>query len=402
MAPSSPPSTPEIASRLAHEAQASRACGTALFRSNDMAGPLLRSPQRQQVQNANRAPQGQRPPRHFMAPTKSIRLKKGTKSALHFQGESIGPGQTPSRRLHRPSTFPQQPDVSALSVSCDPSAEYAILISMYEVYNDRIFDLLTPPIKSTATKEYRRRPLLFKPTEGSPDRKAVAGLRKVICGNLHQALMVLEAGLHERRVAGTGSNSVSSRSHGFFCVEVKKRTKDNRRHGGQVPWGGSALTVVDLAGSERARDAKTAGTTLAEAGKINESLMYLGQCLQMQSDAANKDKVSVVPANANTGQTFSDQCPAQPCPFPAVQTDRVALFQLIPLFLGVLDREAPQPTKGRPDRDGRPPRRLQRDIPNSPIQRSRPRSHCPPRPEHHPNHPHPRFAGSNTTVHQPD
>lgn len=37
-------------------------------------------------------------------------------------------------------------------------------------------------------------------------------------------------------------------------------------------------------GSERARVAKTAGATLAEAGKINESLMYLGQCMQMQSD----------------------------------------------------------------------------------------------------------------------
>lgn len=107
--------------------------------------------------------------------------------------------------------------------------------------------------------------------------------------------MVLEAGLHERRVAGTGSNSVSSRSHGFFCVEVKKRPKGSRRQGLETPWGGSALTIVDLAGSERARDAKTAGATLAEAGKINESLMYLGQCLQMQSDAGNKDKPNLVP-----------------------------------------------------------------------------------------------------------
>ncbi|KAK3307673.1 P-loop containing nucleoside triphosphate hydrolase protein [Chaetomium strumarium] len=248
-----------------------------------------RTPQRQQVLKSEQHL------KHFMAPTASIRLKKGTKGPLHPQGDSHGPGQTPSRRLQRPSAFPQQPDVSALSVSCDPLSEYAVLISMYEVYNDRIFDLLTPPIKSTATKEYRRRPLLFKSTEASPDRKVVAGLRKVICGNLHQALMVLEAGLHERRVAGTGSNSVSSRSHGFFCVEVRKRTKGSRRHGGEVPWGGSALTIVDLAGSERARDAKTAGATLAEAGKINESLMYLGQCLQMQSDAASKDKPNLVP-----------------------------------------------------------------------------------------------------------
>lgn len=238
------------------------------------------------------------PAARFMAATASTRKKKVDRDNANFpQGESstMGPPQTPSRRLlTRPSALPNQPDVSALSVSSDPAAEYAVVISMYEVYNDRIFDLLSPPVKSAATKEYRRRPLLFKPTEASPDRKVVAGLRKVVCGSLQQALMVLEAGLHERRVAGTGSNSVSSRSHGFFCVEVKKRAKSGRRHhAAEGVWGGSTLTIVDLAGSERARDAKTAGATLAEAGKINESLMYLGQCLQMQSDAANNAKVSV-------------------------------------------------------------------------------------------------------------
>lgn len=236
------------------------------------------------------------PAARFMAATASTRKKKVEIDRTNIQqGEStMGPPQTPSRRLLTgPSALPHQPDVSALSVSCDPAAEYAVVISMYEVYNDRIFDLLSPPVKSAATKEYRRRPLLFKPTEASPDRKVVAGLRKVVCGSLQQALMVLEAGLHERRVAGTGSNSVSSRSHGFFCVEVKKRAKSGRRHVMEGAWGGSTLTIVDLAGSERARDAKTAGATLAEAGKINESLMYLGQCLQMQSDAANNSKVSL-------------------------------------------------------------------------------------------------------------
>ncbi|KXJ91707.1 kinesin [Microdochium bolleyi] len=201
------------------------------------------------------------------------------------------PPPTPRRHIQRPSALPQAPDVSAARVASDPSAEYAIVICMYEVYNDRIFDLLTPPIKSIATKEYRRRPLLFRSTEASPDRKVVAGLRKIICSSLKEALMVLEAGLHERRVAGTGSNSVSSRSHGFFNVEVKKR----RRSRSATYWSSSTLSIVDLAGSERARDAKTQGATLAEAGKINESLMYLGQCLQMQSDAANAAKPNVVP-----------------------------------------------------------------------------------------------------------
>ncbi|CZR47766.1 uncharacterized protein FPRO_13433 [Fusarium proliferatum ET1] len=198
----------------------------------------------------------------------------------------------PPRRITvRPSALPQLPDVSNIDISCDPSAEYVVIISMYEVHNDRIYDLLTPAVKSGATKEVRRRPLLFKSTELSPDRKVVAGLRKVICSSYNEALTVIETGLQERRVTGTGSNSVSSRSHGFFVFEVKKRTR-SRRPG---PWEGNKFTIVDLAGSERAREAKTAGATLAEAGKINESLMYLGQCLQTQSEAAISSKPNIVP-----------------------------------------------------------------------------------------------------------
>lgn len=222
----------------------------------------------------------------YMQSTRNFLIKytsqKDTK--ITQKGDSIPP---PTRRqaLPRPSVLPTTPDIAGITVDSDPAAEYAILISMYEVYNDRIYDLLTPASRAPSTKEIRRRPLLFKPTEASPERKVVAGLRKVICASMREALMVLEAGLNERRVTGTSSNSVSSRSHGFFCVEVKKRER------GRGEWSGSALTVVDLAGSERARDAKTQGATLAEAGKINESLMYLGQCLQMQSDIGSSAKV---------------------------------------------------------------------------------------------------------------
>lgn len=228
-----------------------------------------------------------------MSLTTASRIKNVTKLNSHLKGgfESHGmmsPGPQQRRGFHRPSALPVVPDVSSINVSCDPSAEYAVVVSMYEVHNDRIYDLLSTHGRPTVSKDIRRRPLLFKSTELSPDRKVVAGLRKVVCTSFKDAMMVLEAGLQERRVAGTGSNSTSSRSHGFFCFEVKKRTR-SRRVG---PWGGSKLTIVDLAGSERARDAKTAGATLVEAGKINESLMYLGQCLQTQSDAGNSSKVS--------------------------------------------------------------------------------------------------------------
>lgn len=217
----------------------------------------------------------------------------------------------------RPSALPQIPDVSDLAINVDTRTEHVVLVSMYEVYNDRIFDLLSPPPSNGGTttrqnannQKDKRRPLLFKSTEASPDRKVVAGLRKVVCGSYEEAMMVLETGLLERRVAGTGSNTASSRSHGFFCMEVKKKYR-GRRHGEEM-WLGNTLTVVDLAGmfpipfcfpvvlfteicflgSERARNAKTAGATLAEAGKINESLMYLGQCLQMQGDYQESNKV---------------------------------------------------------------------------------------------------------------
>ncbi|KAG6249882.1 hypothetical protein E4U23_001846 [Claviceps purpurea] len=264
-----------------HSRAPSRAT-TPLIKSSDGANGLLLS------RAPSSAPKWDKPG-HPVPPTTATRVRN--KAKQEEKGEHNITSPTSRRNLARPSALPQLPDISSISISCDASAEYAVVISMYEVHNDRIYDLLTPATKSASTREYRRRPLLFKSTELSPDRKVVAGLRKVVCTTLKEAVTVMEAGLLERRVAGTGSNSVSSRSHGFFCFEVKKRTHGKR----PGPWGGSKLTIVDLAGSERARDAKTQGATLVEAGKINESLMYLGQCLQTQSEVSSSSKPNVVP-----------------------------------------------------------------------------------------------------------
>jgi hypothetical protein len=139
--------------------------------------------------------------------------------------------------------MPLVPSIDEISIDIDSEAEYAIVVSMYEVYNDRIFDLLTGSAGGRSIQ--KRRALLFKSTESSPDRKVVAGLRKVVCSSLEDALLVLETGLQERKVAGTGSNAASSRSHGFFCIDVKKR---HRGRGVPGPWSSSTMTIVDLAG----------------------------------------------------------------------------------------------------------------------------------------------------------
>ncbi|KAG9514602.1 P-loop containing nucleoside triphosphate hydrolase protein, partial [Aureobasidium melanogenum] len=217
-----------------------------------------------------------------------------TKDISFISNPRPSSAMAPKRHMPRVSTMPQFPIIQDTNLDVDQSSEFAIVVSMYEVYNDRIFDLLagSAAYQPSKTATAKRKHLLYKSTEHSPDRKVVAGLRKVVCENLDEALLVLETGLTERRVAGTGSNAVSSRSHGFFCVEVKKRLAG----AATSDWSSSALTIVDLAGSERARAAKTAGSTLAEAGKINESLMYLGQCMQMQGDNADPTKASnIVP-----------------------------------------------------------------------------------------------------------
>lgn len=178
--------------------------------------------------------------------------RRVTKISSHNKQDSMSTINFPRRHLpHRPSALPQLPDVSHFVIPNPSEGATVVLVSMYEVYNDRIFDLLTPSSSGTSCRpamnqKERRRHLLFKPTEGSQDRKVVAGLRKVVCGTYEDALMVLETGLLERKVTGTGSNSVSSRSHGFFCVEVKRRVRDRRF--GEESWVGNTLTVVDLAG----------------------------------------------------------------------------------------------------------------------------------------------------------
>ena len=216
------------------------------FYSKELEHPTIRlveavpAPNAERVTNETGTFLSQSPFRN--PPTPRMTRKQAKLRFRNFLQETSYTPCAPRRKMpQRPSSLPQFPDISEISVPTVSNAEYAIVISMYEVYNDRIFDLLAVPSNQ---KDLRRRHLLFKPTEASPDRKVVAGLRKVVCGNYEEALMVLETGLTERRVAGTGSNSVSSRSHGFFCGEVKRRP----RGGMSNSWTGAHLTIVDLAG----------------------------------------------------------------------------------------------------------------------------------------------------------
>ncbi|TGZ82499.1 P-loop containing nucleoside triphosphate hydrolase protein [Ascodesmis nigricans] len=182
---------------------------------------------------------------------------------------------TSSRRPNL--SHPSSPSIHTLATPTSQGAHYAVLLSMYELYNDRIFDLLdeAPLLPSTT----RRKPLLFKSPsiDSLSNKKHISGLRKIHCPSLTSALTVLSHGLHNRRAYSTNSNPISSRSHAFITLELRRFSSRHHHH-----LGTSTLSIIDLAGSERAKNTLTSGDRLAEAGSINRSLMSLGQCLQLQ------------------------------------------------------------------------------------------------------------------------
>lgn len=194
------------------------------------------------------------------------------------------------------STFPtpRTPDVSDITIDLpDSKSRYVILLSMYELYNDRIFDLLDESVHFPST---RRKALIFKrPSTISTwetsreQKKVVSGLRKIHARTLQEALQVLEHGQATRTVSATNSNATSSRSHAFLQIEIKRFSARHHERGS------ASIYIVDLAGSERARTAKTANDRLAEAGSINRSLMCLGQCLQLQTQISENGKPAIVP-----------------------------------------------------------------------------------------------------------
>ncbi|KAG0135020.1 P-loop containing nucleoside triphosphate hydrolase protein [Tuber indicum] len=211
----------------------------------------------------------------------------------NFLAHRLQDGHTSKRSSLAHISTPKAPDVSDLSVDLDSKSKYAVLISMYELYNDRIFDLLDD---LSINNQNRRKALIFKKPSttaawdsSKESKKVVSGLRKVYTKNFQEALQILEHGQASRRASPTHSNSVSSRSHAFLQVEVKRFSPRGNEKGG------ASLHIVDLAGSERARTAKTAGERLAEAGSINRSLMCLGQCLQLQTQVSDNGKPAVVP-----------------------------------------------------------------------------------------------------------
>ncbi|KAI1882229.1 hypothetical protein AGOR_G00248540 [Albula goreensis] len=136
---------------------------------------------------------------------------------------------------------------------------YALKISMLEIYNESINDLLTK--NSTNPLEIR--------TQGKS--VTVPGLTDVEVKTEEDILNVMELGEKNRKIASTKMNIESSRSHLILTLRVEgtDTVSGVTSHG--------TLTLCDLAGSERISKTEAKGPRLLEAASINKSLTALGQ-----------------------------------------------------------------------------------------------------------------------------
>ncbi|KAI0402310.1 P-loop containing nucleoside triphosphate hydrolase protein [Xylaria palmicola] len=139
----------------------------------------------------------------------------------------------------------------------------AVALSYYEIYNDKVFDLLEPVEKRTPSG---------LPLRAEANGKTVvAGLSERPCQDLKDFEQLYIEANTNRVTAATKLNAHSSRSHAILRVKVTQTTGDMVRE--------STACAIDLAGSEDNRRTDNGKERLVESAAINKSLFVLSQCI---------------------------------------------------------------------------------------------------------------------------
>ncbi|XP_022567439.2 kinesin-like protein KIN-14Q isoform X4 [Brassica napus] len=144
---------------------------------------------------------------------------------------------------------------------------YEISVSVLEVYNEQIRDLLVPASQNASTAKR------FEIRQVNEGNHHVPGLVEARVTSIEEVWDVLKTGSNARAVGKTTANEHSSRSHCIHCVMVKG---ENLLTGECTK---SKLWLVDLAGSERVAKTEVQGERLKETQSINKSLSALGDVI---------------------------------------------------------------------------------------------------------------------------
>ncbi|XP_078571290.1 kinesin-like protein KIF28 isoform X3 [Branchiostoma floridae x Branchiostoma japonicum] len=161
--------------------------------------------------------------------------------------------------------------------------EFQVSVSMLEIYNEQVRDLLNPKtasikgglkVRQHPSKGFYVEQLVTAPVSSYDDID-----RKI------------NEGTRNRTVAATNMNATSSRAHTIVAINFSQKAPNEA---GQSMTKSSVINLVDLAGSERAESTGATGDRLKEGSAINQSLSTLGNVIKALADASSgKGKVMV-------------------------------------------------------------------------------------------------------------
>ncbi|RXN07049.1 kinesin-1 heavy chain isoform X1 [Labeo rohita] len=205
---------------------------------------------------------------YFSTRSESLRgdVLEGYNGTIFAYGQtSSGKTHTMEGNLHDPDGMGIIPrivqDIFNYIYSMDENLEFHIKVSYFEIYLDKIRDLLDVSKTNLSVHEDKNRVPYVK---GCTER--------FVCSP-EEVMDTIDEGKSNRHVAVTNMNEHSSRSHSIFLINVKQEnTQTEQKLSGK-------LYLVDLAGSEKVSKTGAEGAVLDEAKNINKSLSALGNVI---------------------------------------------------------------------------------------------------------------------------
>uniref|UniRef100_A0A3B4TKL3 Kinesin-like protein n=1 Tax=Seriola dumerili TaxID=41447 RepID=A0A3B4TKL3_SERDU len=183
---------------------------------------------------------------------------------------SSGKTHTMEGNLHDPRLMGIIPrisrDIFDHIYSMDENLEFHIKVSYFEIYLDKIRDLLDVSKTNLAVHEDKNRVPFVK------------GCTERFVSSPEEVMDVIDEGKANRHVAVTNMNEHSSRSHSIFLINIKQENVET-----ETKLSGK-LYLVDLAGSEKVSKTGAEGAVLDEAKNINKSLSALGNVIAALSE----------------------------------------------------------------------------------------------------------------------
>ncbi|XP_070587595.1 kinesin heavy chain [Erythrolamprus reginae] len=178
---------------------------------------------------------------------------------------SSGKTHTMEGKLHDPQLMGIIPriahDIFDHIYSMDENLEFHIKVSYFEIYLDKIRDLLDVSKTNLAVHEDKNRVPYVK------------GCTERFVSSPEEVMDVIDEGKTNRHVAVTNMNEHSSRSHSIFLINIKQENVETEKKLS------GKLYLVDLAGSEKVSKTGAEGSVLDEAKNINKSLSALGNVI---------------------------------------------------------------------------------------------------------------------------